>query len=74
MDLVPLPGNSDKFKRIVMQVQAALIAYGYYTGAVDGIVGPGTKKALQQLQADYGLKVTGTITPELLTSLRIVAE
>lgn len=69
-----LPGNSDKFQRIVMQVQTALAAYGYYSGTVDGRVGPSTRAALSSMQSDYGLKVTGTVTPQTLDALRIVAE
>lgn len=70
----PLPGNSDKFKRIVMQVQMALTAYGYYSGVIDGLVGGQTRTALTSMQTDYGLKATGTITPQTLDALRIVAE
>jgi His-Xaa-Ser repeat protein HxsA len=69
-----LPGNSGKFTAIVRQVQMGLYAYGYYTGAIDGIAGPGTKAALAKFQGDYGLKVTGTVTPEVLDALGIVAQ
>lgn len=69
-----LPGNSDKFKRIVMQVQTALAAFGYYSGTIDGRVGPSTRTALSAMQSDYGLKITGTVTPQTLDALRIVAE
>lgn len=69
-----LPGNSDRFKKIVMQVQTALYVYGYYTGTIDGVVGPQTKIALTSLQTDYGLKATGTITPETLNALNIAAQ
>ena len=68
-----LPGNSASFKRIAMQVQTALMAYGYYNGAIDGIIGSGSKSALSRFQADYSLKVTGTITPEVLNAFGIAA-
>lgn len=68
-----LPGNSNKFQNIVQQVQLALYAYGYYTGQVDGIVGSETRAALSKMQSDYGLKVTGTVTPEVLDALVIAA-
>jgi len=68
-----LPGNSNKFVEIVKQVQAAMLAFGYFNGEINGIVGPKTREALQRMQADYGLKVTGTITPEILNALRITA-
>ncbi|WP_426232005.1 peptidoglycan-binding protein [Pararhizobium sp. DWP3-4] len=68
-----LPGNSDKFRQIVIQVQKALSLFGYYDGVIDGKIGPQSKVALAKLQEDYGLKVTGTITPEVLNSLNIRA-
>lgn len=70
----PLPGNSSKFKAIAMQVQTALLSYGYYNGAIDGIIGAGSKSALSRFQSDYGLKVTGTITPEVLDAFGISAK
>lgn len=68
-----LPGNSATFQRIAIQVQTALKAYGYYNGAIDGIIGAGSKSALSRFQTDYGLKVTGTITPEVLDAFGIAA-
>jgi His-Xaa-Ser repeat protein HxsA len=69
-----LPGNSVAFNEIVKRVQTALYTYGYYTGAIDGVVGTGTKTALSKFQKDWNLKITGTITPEVLDALNIVAK
>jgi His-Xaa-Ser repeat protein HxsA len=69
-----LPGNSDKFLEIAKQVQLGLYSWGYYAGAIDGIVGPETRLAISSMQADWGLSVTGTITPEVLNALKIVAQ
>jgi His-Xaa-Ser repeat protein HxsA len=69
-----LPGNSAAFLDIVKRVQTALYTYGYYTGAIDGIVGTGTKTAISKFQKDWGLNITGTITPEVLDALNIVAK
>lgn len=69
-----LPGNTAAFTRIAMQVQAALTAYGYYSGPIDGIIGPGSRAALSKFQADYSLNVTGTITPEVLDAMGITAK
>jgi His-Xaa-Ser repeat protein HxsA len=55
----------------VKKVQMGLKAYGYYKGDIDGDVGPLTGAALERLQNDYGLKVTGTITPEVLKTFEI---
>ena len=59
---------------IVCQVQTGLMAYGYYDGEIDCIVGPKTRDALRRFQEDYDLKITGTITPEVLDAFRIVAQ
>lgn len=72
--LKTLPGNSDKFLEIAKQVQLALYSWGYYSGVIDGVVGPATRTAISTMQADWNLKVTGTITPEVLNALKIVAE
>ena len=66
-----LPGNSAAFQRIAIQVQVALQAYGYYNGAIDGIIGDGSRSALSRFQFDYSLRVTGTITPEVLDAFGI---
>ncbi len=69
-----LPGNSDKFYQIAFKVQLALSLYGYYTGTVDGVIGPQTIAALSKFQSEWNLTVTGTITPEVLDAMGIVAE
>jgi peptidoglycan hydrolase-like protein with peptidoglycan-binding domain len=38
---------------------------------MDGVVQNETRAAISKLQQDYNLKVTGTVTPELLTALQI---
>ena len=55
------------------EVQFALLAFGYYSREIDGEMNPDLRAELQNMQADYSLKVTGTITPEMLTALRIEA-
>ncbi|WP_224547807.1 cation:proton antiporter [Mesorhizobium sp. CA16] len=71
--LKTLPGNAYKFKEIVQEVQFALLAFGYYSGEIDGEMNPELRAGLSRMRADYSLKVTGTITPETLTALRIEA-
>lgn len=62
---------AERFKDVVKVVQLALQAYGYYSGPIDGQVGTGTSTAISKMQTDYGLKVTGTVTPEVLNALKI---
>lgn len=42
-------------------LQQSLASAGYYTGAVDGVYGPGTVDAVEALQQAHGLPVTGTV-------------
>lgn len=53
----------------VRDVQRELARLGYYQGGVDGEVGPMTRSAVRQFQADAGLRPTGRIEPALLTAL-----
>lgn len=55
----------------VTAVQRALAREGYYDGAVDGVFGPGTRKALRNYQRDHRLEVTGGITQSVIESLRV---
>ena len=45
----------------VKEVQRRLKNWGYYTGAVDGIFGSGTKKAVIYFQQKNGLKADGIV-------------
>ena len=47
--------NKDK------DIQRALKNAGFYTGTVDGKVGPKTKKAIEEFQKAKGLKVDGKV-------------
>lgn len=56
------PGDPETIRA----VQTELTSLGYYAGPIDGIAGAGTQKGIHDLQKDYGLPQTGTITPEFL--------
>jgi hypothetical protein len=55
--------------QIVMNVQAQLRDDGYYNGAIDGVLGPQTRYALAQFQADHGLAVTSAVDEPTLATL-----
>jgi len=55
--------------QVIANVQAALQQEGYYTGEVDGILGPLTRAALAQFQQDHGLYITSAIDQPTLQSL-----
>lgn len=66
--------SSTAVASLIRRVQIALFARGYYRGDIDEIVGRETRAALVKFQMDNSLAVTGTITPEVLDALQIVAE
>jgi hypothetical protein len=55
--------------KVIADVQAVLEQEGYYTGEVDGLLGPLTRQALAAYQADNGLYATETIDEPTLASL-----
>lgn len=54
---------------VVRSAQARLAAMGYYDGAADGVFGPRTRSAVEQLQYDYRLPVTGQLDRRTLAVL-----
>ena len=55
----------------VKSIQKVLKNQGYYNGAIDGIYGSATKKAVQNYQRDYGLTVDGIAGSKTLKSMGI---
>ena len=55
--------------KVIADVQAVLQEMGYYTGEVDGLLGPLTREALTAYQADQGLSTTAAIDQPTLDSL-----
>jgi len=55
--------------RVIADVQAELQQMGYYQGEVDGLLGPLTRQALADYQADQGLVATAVIDEPTLDSL-----
>ena len=51
--------------------QEALERQGFDVGAVDGILGPRTRSALQAFQQKHGLTATGRFDPETLDALNV---
>ena len=50
-------------------VQQALARAGYYNGPIDGSLGPMSRQAIANYQADRGLRVTGNLSNSLVNSL-----
>jgi hypothetical protein len=55
--------------KVIADVQAVLQEMGYYTGEVDGLLGPLTREALTAYQSDNGLTTTAAIDQPTLDSL-----
>jgi len=55
--------------KVIADTQALLKDMGYYTGEVDGLLGPLTRQALTAYQADQGLITTASIDQPTLDSL-----
>jgi hypothetical protein len=51
------------------RVQRQLADAGYYHGAIDGVVGDGTRRAIRNYERDNGLPVDGEIDNQLLATL-----
>ena len=52
-----------------MDIQKALKNAGLYTGAIDGKIGPKTKRAIEEFQKSKGLKVDGKVGPKTWAEL-----
>ena len=50
-------------------MQSELASRGFYSGPIDGIIGPVTRAAIRRYQANHGLPVTGFIDGKLIRSL-----
>jgi hypothetical protein len=57
--------------RLVIEVQRRLARAGYYHGAIDGIVGRETRRAIRAYERDHKMPAYGVIDRQLLTTLRV---
>jgi Putative peptidoglycan binding domain len=55
--------------QVVANVQSQLSREGYYSGPIDGVLGPMTRQAIAAFQADHGLAVTSTVDEPTVASL-----
>lgn len=53
----------------VRQIQKKLKSLGYYKGAVDGVYGTGTQKAVREFQQNCGIKADGIAGPKTIRYL-----
>src|SRR5262245_280369 len=57
--------------RLVTEVQRRLARAGYYEGAIDGILGPETLRAIRAYERDHNVPAYGVIDRQLLRTLGV---
>ncbi|MCM8796259.1 MAG: peptidoglycan-binding protein [Candidatus Omnitrophica bacterium] len=62
-EVKPLP-PAGPYRPTVQEIQVALKNAGYYTGEIDGKIGPLTKKAIKDFQKANNLEVDGKVGPK----------
>jgi membrane-bound lytic murein transglycosylase B len=67
----PWPTHQGALQRAdILDLQALLAERGFEPGAVDGLFGAATRRAMRSYQVEVGLPADGWPTPALLTRLR----
>ena len=67
-EALPLPPQGP-YKPTGIEIQTALKHAGFYTGKIDGKIGPKSKKAIEDFQKANGLKGDGKIGPKTWEAL-----
>jgi peptidoglycan hydrolase-like protein with peptidoglycan-binding domain len=67
--LEPLPPAAPYGKPTAHQIQQALKNAGFYTGNVDGKIGPMTKEAIEEFQKANNLEADGKVGPKTWQAL-----
>ena len=67
-EVLPLP-PAGPYKPTSMEIQTALKNAGYYSGSVDGKIGPKSKKAIKDFQQANNLTVDGKVGPKTWEAL-----
>jgi len=62
-EVLPLPPQGP-YKPTGIEIQTALKNAGFYTGNIDGKIGPKSKKAIEDFQKANSLKVDGKVGPK----------
>ncbi len=62
-NLAPLP-PAGPYKPSAKEIQTALKNAGFYTGSIDGNIGPKSKKAIEEFQKSKGLTADGKVGPK----------
>ncbi|MFA5041445.1 MAG: peptidoglycan-binding domain-containing protein [Bdellovibrionales bacterium] len=61
--------KAGKTSDVIRSAQEHLKHLGYYTGKIDGVMGPATKSAIRNFQREHGLKADGILGPKTIRAL-----
>jgi hypothetical protein len=56
---------------VAVRVQERLARAGYYRGAIDGVTGPETRRAIRAYERAHNLRVDGVISDQLLGTMNL---
>ncbi|HEV2097161.1 MAG TPA: peptidoglycan-binding domain-containing protein [Chthoniobacterales bacterium] len=56
---------------VIVQVQRRLASAGYYRGAIDGVIGSGTRRAIRSYERSHGLPADGALSERFLATMRL---
>ena len=66
-----IKGRSEEFRILTQRAQLALYGMGYYSGEIDGLMNNETVSSISKYQNKHKLKVTGSLSDELIAYLDI---
>jgi len=66
-----VPSTTAPYKPTSLEIQTALKNAGYYTGEIDGKIGPLTRMATEDFQKANGLEVDGKVGPKTWSILSV---
>ncbi|MBN1526450.1 MAG: peptidoglycan-binding protein, partial [Candidatus Omnitrophica bacterium] len=58
---ISIKSRPGKGSERIKDIQACLKSAGYYSGSIDGVKGPMTKKAIKEFQRANGLEADGIV-------------
>jgi hypothetical protein len=61
--------NDQSANSAIAGAQDRLTRDGYYTGQIDGVMGPETRHAIVRFQTKHGLRISGELTTETLDAM-----
>ena len=64
LTLPQIPRFSEPYKPTNIEIQLALKNAGFYTGEIDGIIGPLSTRAIREFQEKHNLPVDGQVGPK----------